>query len=55
MFATNDFVCDDAVEEICRHGQDLGEVAPRRLEVEARELKPLVDVDVGEELDLGVL
>jgi hypothetical protein len=33
----------------------VGHVASGRLEMKAREFKPLVDVDVGEELDLGVL
>ncbi len=49
------FVRDDTVEEVARDRQHVREVAPRALEVEAVHLHLLVDVHVGEQLDLGVL
>jgi hypothetical protein len=35
--------------------ENIREIAPRGLEMKSRELALLVDVDVWEELDLGVL
>ena len=48
-------VRDVAIEKIGRDRENMGEVASGRLEVEAGELEPLVDVYVGQQLYFRVL